>query len=111
MGIRQLIEYWQEDPRAPLAPHEWTLRLSLDDAAKVRALAEMYPYRDAEAILQELVAAALDEVEATLPYVAGERVVAEDELGDPIHEDAGPTPRFQALVRKHRQELAAEHGG
>ncbi len=42
-----------------------------------------------------------------MPYVAGKRVIATDEQGDPVYEDAGPTPRFMELARQHRRKLDA----
>ena len=43
-----------------------------------------------------------------MPYVAGQRVIATDEQGDPVYEDSGPTPRFIELTRKHRRTLEAK---
>jgi hypothetical protein len=56
-------------------------------------------------LLGELVAAALEELETSLPYVKGSKVVAVDEQGDPLYEDIGPTPRFLALSRQYLQRL------
>jgi hypothetical protein len=39
--------------------------------------------------------------------VAGKRVIASDEQGDPVYEDIGPTPRFMELARAHRRRLEA----
>jgi hypothetical protein len=35
-------------------------------------------------------------------------VISTDEQGDPVYEDAGPTPRFMELTRKHRKKLEAD---
>lgn len=48
----------------------------------------------------------LEELEASLPYVKGSKVVAVDEQGDPLYEDIGPTPRFLALSRQYLQRLS-----
>jgi len=68
-------------------------------------LQEMYPGRTREQILLDLLGAALDDLEEALPYTQGERIVAEDELGDPIYQDVGLTPRFLELTRRFRNEL------
>ena len=60
---------------------------------------------DAERVITDLLSASLDELEASMPYVAGERVIREDDHGDPIYEDTGPTPRFLELAREHRKKL------
>jgi hypothetical protein len=67
----------------------------------------MFPGRTAEQLITELLGAALTEVAAAMPYVAGTRVISNDEQGDPMYEDTGPMPRFLELTRKHRRALAA----
>jgi len=110
MRIKDLLQQWEESASATLTAREYCLRLPVDEAAKIAALAEMYPLRTEEQIITELVATALAEVEVALPYVQGPRIIAEDDQGDPIYEDIGPTPRFLILARKHAQRLAAEQG-
>ena len=73
---------------------------------KLAALIDMYPKRTAEELLGELVAAALEEVEASFPYVQGRQVIATDEEGDPLYEDVGSTPRFLSLSRQHLHNLS-----
>lgn len=108
MDIRQLLQTWEKSASAAMAPHEYRVRLTLHDAARVAALAEMYPLKSETEIITELLAAALDLVEASFPYEQGPRVIAEDELGDPIYEDIGATPRFLALSKKHAERLLKE---
>ncbi|MGG4616702.1 hypothetical protein ACLPG7_29965, partial [Pseudomonas aeruginosa] len=42
-------------------------------------------------LLGELVGAALEELEASFPYVKGSQVVATDEQGDPLYEESEHT--------------------
>lgn len=107
MRFKTLLDTWSKQQAREQAPGRYTIRLSLDDAARLRALAEMFPGTDEEALISDLLSAALDEVESAMPYVAGERVIREDEFGDPVYEDVGQTPRFLELTRAHRAELAA----
>jgi hypothetical protein len=104
MTLRELIKNWEKTASAPLTQRELLVRLTVADAAKVAALAEMYPARTPEQILTELLSAALSELEHALPYVQGERISSMDELGDPIYEDVGPTSRFAELTRKHLKQ-------
>lgn len=110
MTFRDLLKRWERSATQPRTPKHYEVRLTVEDAAKLAALAEMYPGRSEEDLITDLLNAALDQVEATFPYVQGPRVVAEDEQGDPIYEDTGLTPRFQDLHRKHRQRLERELG-
>ncbi|WP_440995955.1 type 1 pili tip component [Arhodomonas sp. SL1] len=107
MKLRDLLERWEESASEARTPNHYRVRLPVHDAAKLAALAEMYPGRSEEQIITDLLSTALDEIEAAFPYVQGQGVVAEDEQGDPIYEDAGLTPRFQALTRKHLERLQA----
>ena len=106
MKIRELIGHWEQNARGQLTQETYCLHLDLESAARLNALAEMYPKRNVEVLLGEVVAAALEELEASLPYVKGSKVVAVDEQGDPLYEDIGPTPRFLALPRQYLQRLS-----
>lgn len=108
MKIRELIRHWEKNAKGRLTRNHYQIQLDLAAAARLAALAEMYPKRQPEELLAELIGAALDELEASLPYVKGNQVVATDEQGDPLYEDIGPTPRFLALSRKHLQDLLAQ---
>lgn len=100
MKISTLAKVWEDTAKARFTTKEYTLHLPLEDAARVAALAEMYPKRTDNEILGELLSAALDELEESLPYVSGSKVIALDELGDPLYEDIGPTPQFLDLSKK-----------
>jgi hypothetical protein len=108
MKIRELIRHWEKNAKGRLTHDRYQIQLDLEAAARLAALAEMYPKRQAEELLAELIGAALEELEAGLPYIKGSKVVATDEQGDPLYEDIGPTPRFLALSRKHLQDLVAQ---
>jgi hypothetical protein len=108
MSIKELLESWREHAAAPRTARTWAVRLPLDDAARLAALAQMFPGRSAEQLITELLGKALKELVAAMPYVAGKRVISTDELGDPLYEDVGLTPRFMALARRHYTELSAK---
>lgn len=100
-----MLESWQQGGSAERTAAEYHVRLPLDDAARLHALAEMFPSRTAEQLITDLLGAALQEVAAAMPYVAGRKVISTDEQGDPVYEDAGPTPRFMELTRKARKRM------
>jgi len=104
--FRTLLDEWQSKTAPALTATEYPVRLTLDDAARIHALAEMYG-RDRETIITDLLAQALRDLEAAMPYVRGTKVISNDEQGDPLYEDAGPTPKFNELTRKHRKKVAA----
>jgi hypothetical protein len=105
VSFKQLLDSWRESAAAPRTVRAYAVRLSLDDAAQLAALAEMFPGRAPEQLISELLGQALREVAAAMPYVPGQRVISTDEQGDPVYEDIGPTPRFMQLTRAHRRAL------
>jgi hypothetical protein len=111
VSFKELLQSWRESAAAPRTVMAYSVRLPLDEAAQLAALAEMFPGRAPEQLITELLGAALKEVAAAMPYVAGQRVISTDEQGDPVYEDVGPTPRFMALARSHRRRLEAGGDG
>lgn len=105
MSFKTLLDTWSGKREPELAAERFSIRLAVDDAARVSALAELYPGNTAESLVTDLLNAALDEIEASMPYVPGDKVIREDEFGDPIYEDVGPMPRFLELVKTHRKQL------
>lgn len=107
MKIRELAQHWEQNAAGRLSPTGHVLHLDMEAQARLVALTEMYPKRSPEELLGELVAAALEELEASFPYIKGRQVIATDEEGDPLYEDIGPTPRFLALSRRHLAALGS----
>ena len=105
MRFKELLDSWRDRAAATPAAKSYAVRLPLDEAAQLLALAEMFPGRTVEQLISELLGAAIKETAAAMPYVAGRRVISTDEQGDPVYEDVGPTPRFIALARQHRRAL------
>ncbi len=75
---------------------------------RLEALNELYPNVSSVEIITDLISSALDEMETSLPYIKGQRVIAEDDQGDPIYEDIGSSSTFQNSSRKHEEILHAE---
>jgi hypothetical protein len=108
VSFKELLDSWRAGAAAPRTVKTYAVRLPVDDAARLGALADMFPGRTPEQLISELLGAALKEVAAAMPYVPGTRVISTDEQGDPAFEDTGPTPRFMELTRKHRRKLASK---
>ncbi|MBD1553696.1 pilin assembly protein [Pseudomonas typographi] len=105
MKIRELAQHWEQTATGRLSKTAYAIHLDVEAAARLAALAEMYPKHHTEELLGELIGAALEELESSFPYVQGSKVIATDEQGDPLYEDVGPTPRFLALAREHLHRL------
>ena len=108
MKVVELIETWEREAAGDLTREQYAVRLPLEDAARLEALAEMFPRRSREQLITELLSVALDEVVSGFPYVEGGRVISRDEEGDPVFEDVGHTPRYLRLVHQHMERLAGQ---
>lgn len=67
MKVTDLPKHW-ENQKAPMdRTHDYNLRLPLEDAARIAALAELYPDRTETDILNDMVGAALDDLVRKTP--------------------------------------------
>jgi len=105
--FKPLLDRWKKDPAPPRTAKEYAIRLALDDAARLQALAELFPGQPVEVIVTDLLHAAIDEIEAAIPYERGPKVISRDDQGDPVYEDIGLTPRFVELTRRFKKTLKA----
>jgi hypothetical protein len=105
VSFKALLESWQKSAPAERTVAEYAVRLPVEDAARLHALSEMFPGRTREKLIADLLSVALQEIAAAMPYVPGKKVISTDEQGDPVYEDAGPTPRFMELTKKNRKKL------
>src|SRR5690606_36419059 len=103
----ELLRRWESQPQPErMTEEQYAMRLSLEDAARVLALAELYDMAK-EDVIADLLHVALEELTEAMPYVPGPQVIREDDHGDPVYEDQGPMPRFLELTRAKRAELAS----
>jgi hypothetical protein len=105
--FKPLLDRWKKDAAPARTAKEYSIRLSLDDASRLHALAELFPGQPIEAIITDLLGAGLDEIAAAMPYERGPKVISRDDQGDPVYEDIGFTPRFVQLTRKFKKSLGA----
>src|SRR5438477_7660670 len=100
MKFKSLLDRWKKTASPRKTAREYLIRLPVDDAARLHALAELFPGQPLEELLTDLLHAGLDEIAAAMPYERGSKVISRDDQGDPVYEDIGLTPRFVELARK-----------
>jgi hypothetical protein len=105
--FKALLDHWKKDPPAVRTAREYVMRLPLEDAARLHALAELFPGRTVKTLITDLLHAALDEIVAAMPYEPGPQIISRDDQGDPVYEDVGLTPRFAELTRKLKKSFPA----
>src|SRR5258708_5783997 len=108
--FKPFLDRWKKEAAPVRTAKEYAIRLGLDDASRLHALAELFPGQPLEAIITDLLHAGLDEIAAAMPYERGPKVISRDDHGDPLYEDIGLTPRFVELTRQFKKKLEAEAG-
>ncbi len=111
MKFKPLLDRWMKDAVPTLTAKEYAVRLPVDDASRLQALAELFPGRTLEEIITDLLHAGLDEIAAAMPYEPGPKIISRDDQGDPVYEDVGLTPRFMELTRKFKKGLEPKGDG
>jgi hypothetical protein len=109
--FKALLDRWKKEKDPATTAEAYAVRLPVDDAARLHALAELFPGHDPSDLITDLLHAALDEVAAAMPYEPGPKVISRDDQGDPVYEDAGLTPRFMELSRKYKRALGLDGAG
>lgn len=110
MRFKSLLDSWSNRKPPVTTAQAYSVHLSVDDAARIHALVDLYPGVDVERVITDLLSASLAELEAAMPYIPGERIIREDDHGDPVYEDTGLTPRFIELTRQYQQKLRRKPG-
>jgi hypothetical protein len=103
--FKALLDGWKQKAGPAKTQNSYAVRLPLADAARLHALAEMFPGRSLDDIITDLLHVSLDQIAEAMPYERGPKVISQDDHGDPVYEDVGPTPRFMELARKHQKAL------
>jgi hypothetical protein len=106
--FKPLLDRWKKEAAPVRTAKEYPIRLELNDAARLHALAELFPGQPIDVLIADLLRAGLDEIAAAMPYERGPKVISRDDHGDPLYEDVGLTPRFVELSRKFKRKLEVE---
>jgi len=103
--FKNISDKWNQFGQGALSQQTYDIKLPLGAAKSFQLLRLKYPRLTDEILLADLLCAALDDFEQSVPYVRGNNVVAFDEMGDEIYEDTGITPKFLKLTKEHRNRL------
>ncbi|WP_439134148.1 type 1 pili tip component [Pseudomaricurvus sp.] len=100
-----LTQKWSQFGQGELTPESYRIALSAADKAVLDKLCNRYPRLNCAEIIRDLLSAALRDMEQSIPYEKGNKVIATDEWGDEIYEDSGLTPRFLSLAKQYQAQL------
>jgi hypothetical protein len=109
MDAKNLASLWSAPDNSRLTAKQSSFRLPVHVAAKLAALADIYPQKSKTQIVGDLLAVALAEVEKGLPAFPG-RFFDKDDDGEEMYEATGPVEQFRTLSNKYYAELESELG-
>lgn len=122
MKTQHLHDMWTAPDNSRLTSKQFSFRLPVHIAAKLAALADLYPQKNRTQVVADLLTAALDDLEANLPLALGSQISKEDEyherqIADHLNETyeqsfyvSGARVRYRNLVNQHFKELEKELG-
>lgn len=93
-----ILNQWEESRRARQQLVSTEVQMSRSDRAKLEALAEVYD-QPVERVMADLMHSALLEVESSIPYVPGAKIIRIED-GDPCYEDEGKMPEYLAARQR-----------
>ncbi len=96
--IRELLSDWETNQQDREIERITEISIAKGDTVKLDALAEIY-HLNRQQIVAHLLHNALLQVEESIPYVQGNRVIRVEE-GDPLYEDVGKMPMYLAAKRR-----------
>ena len=105
-----LHKVWGAPDNSRLTAKQLSFRLPVHVAAKLLALADMFPHKTRTQLVGDLLATALTDLERSFPSVKGEREDQHPETHETIYEDVGPVRQYRELANRHYKALEAELG-
>lgn len=100
-AISELLSELESHARQQAKLTDINVPISKDDNMRLEALCEVFNI-EKEALISSLLSTVLQEVEQTMPYQPGPKVIRVED-GEPIYEDIGLTPKYLAAKRKREK--------
>jgi len=113
MEAKDLVKFWTAPDNTRLTAKQMSIRLPIHVAAKIAALAVMFPKKTKTEIIGDLLAAALEQVAGGLsdePYSDEEDEVARLPPDIAVEVAWGDNARYGRLVTKYLTEMEQEAG-
>jgi hypothetical protein len=109
MKASDLVTVWSAPDNSRLTTKQYSFRLPVHVAAKLAALEEIYPTKTRTQLVGDLLAAAIAEIERSLPTRAGPLWTTDPEVGE-LYVAEGVGVRYRELANKHHDAIERELG-
>lgn len=110
MKASDLVNLWGAPDNTRLTAKQYSFRLPVHVAAKLSALAELYPNKTRTEIVGDLLSTALEDVINALPSYPGREIEPHPDTGEMMYEENGPKMRFREVANRYYMELEKELG-
>ena len=111
MQASDLVTIWSAPDNSRLTAKQFSIRLPVHVAARLAALEELYPTRSRTQLVGDLLAAAIAEVEKSLPtYASGEQVDEHPDTREALFDAGGPGANFRDAANRHYAEIERDLG-
>ena len=94
----EILKRWRQHMVESETSETITVTVKQTDLHRLKALAKTFN-KPLASITSELLHESINTLEASMPYVAGEKVIRVEE-GQEIYEDIGPTPGYLAALNE-----------
>lgn len=91
-SVNTLLTNWQHNAETKNEKLKCECYISQHDDIRIQAFAKTFNHSQ-EAILEDIIHTALDELERSIPYIPGSKVIRVED-GDPVYEDIGLMPHY-----------------
>ena len=110
MKAFDLVTVWSAPDNSRVTSKQFSFRLPVHVAAKLAALEEMYPGKSRTQLVGDLLAAAIAEVERSIPSVNGTSLGIDPDTGEEDFELAGPLAWYWEKANKHYAAIEKDLG-
>lgn len=110
MKASDLVAVWGAPDNSRLTAKQYSFRLPVHVAARLAALEELYPTRSRTQLVGDLLAAALTDVEKSLPSRPGRFFMKDPDTGEEVFEEEGQIAEYRRSANKHFQAIETELG-
>lgn len=110
MKASDLVTVWSAPDNSRMTSKQYSFRLPVHIAAKLSALAELYPSKSRTQLVGDLLSAAIADVEQTLPSRAGKLWGEDPDTEEKLYEAEGMAADYRKFANKYYVEIERELG-